>query len=410
MRTKVVFLFMAVIGLMFSSCEKEEYFMMVSEEDNENPSNQISLNYSLKESQKSSKAEGTNLVNGQTITGNIAYYFSFWLNPSEGVVAKGIYTITNTKTSAIVYGPSAAAENGIDFKFPEAANYSLKVEGNYDGQNFLYENITIIVTPSDTTTGNTSLTSPVRLYDFSLNGTNAIVKIAISKAEYQSSSSANWFYVKRTNGQGFVGNQSLTSENDSVRFTLTFPANSNDYIEFNVGYHDGSSGGMWLTPSIGQNPSILWSGNQNLPYTNSGSFFGFRLHVISSTQAELRNYGGTTLITFNSASTTQIPGEAGDGPSTQYTVRWSGFKHFFKTSITSPTFRYKVGTNGTWNFLTVSNNANPSYKEITFPDQTTGEIHFQWGTGTGTSFVPATSEMAYSIYWSPSNQSLVKNI
>jgi hypothetical protein len=289
----------------------------------------------------------------------------------------------------------------------------LRVQGNYNGTAFDYDNITVTVTGSGGDGDDDTIppTSPVRLYNFNISGNNASVQVAISKNEYAAQTSSNWFHIYRANGTGFVTNQTVTSETDSVRFTLNFSATTNTYVEFNAAYHDGTAGGMWLTPSAGENPSILYSGSQDIPYNNSGSFFGFRLHIISTSQAELRTYSGVTVATLGTTTNVDIPGENGDGPANGYTVRWSGYKHFIKTAITSPTFRYKIGTNGTWTFLSLTQNVNPEYRELTFPNGTTGELQFQWGTGnTNTTFVPATTEMSTSMYWSTTLMTLVKNI
>lgn len=407
-----------VFSVFFLGCEKEYDIFEPEQHLLEPPLSTISLRYSVSTpNTKSTTSETTNkgsLVSGQTISGDSSYYFSFWLEPAEGNnIADGIYQITNNATGAIVYGPSAQAENGIDFLFPSSGDYTLRVQGNYEGVAFDYNDITVIVTQSGGDDDNPTIppTSPVRLYNFAINEGSASVHVAINKNEYASQTSSNWFHIYRINGTSFVTNQAVTNEVDSVRFVLNFSATNNTFVEFNTAFHDGSPGGMWLTPSAGENPSILYSGSTNIPYNNSGSFFGFRLHITSTSQAELRTYNGVTVATAGATSNVDIPGENGDGPASGYVVRWSGYKHFIKTALSNPTFRYKIGAEGTWTFLTLTQNANPDYRELTFPNGTTGELHFQWGSGeTSATFVPATTEMSASMYWQTTLSTLVKNI
>ena len=395
--------FLLLISVALISCQKDFNFHENEGPVNEAPNSEVKLHFGL----NGAKGVTGEIVSGQTVTGDSAYYFSFWLTDLSGQpLPTGTYTIKNS-TNQVLY-LSANAQNGIDFKFPLAGTYSLNVTGSYNGSYFSFA-ITVIVTgatppPPPATTP----TSPVRLYGFNVSGGNATVNVAISKFEYQNYSSLQWFHVTRINSNNFVTNQAVTSEPDSIRFTLNFPAINNSYVEFNGAFHDGSTGGMWLTPNAGNPPSILYSGSQNSPYNSSGSFFGFRLHLVSG-GAELRTHSGTLLLT--TVSSLPIPGNNGDGPSNNYQVRWTGYTHYVKTSVVNPTLRYRIGLSGSYSYLSLSQlSSNNNYYEFNIPGGTTGEFRFQFGSGTGTGFVPANSEMSNSMYYISATGELVKNL
>lgn len=408
---KNVFAMLIAMAMMviFAGCEKEINFN--PGQDDGGIINRVELNYSVHGMEKSI-AEKSAIVSGEIISGSVNYYFSFWLTPAIGnPIALGIFTIRNAN-NVIVY-TSATAENGIDHKFLEPGNYSLGVNGNFGGTAFSFENITISVTASGIIPDDPeeiSATSPVRLSNFHIDGGTAYVNVVISKNEYQAQTGANWFYVKRINGTDWSTNNAVVSEADSVRFTLSFPATNQTYVELNAAFHDGSTGGMWLTPSAGEHPSVLYSGGANTPYNNSGSFFGMRLHI-NGNSAELRTYAGILLLSTEDEVEVTIPGNNGDGPSNSYTIRWSGYTHFFKSEINNPTFRYKIGATGTYSFLTATIcPTNPDYYQVEVPSSTTGEMRFQFGTGTGSSFVPSLIEMSHSMYYEGTTLELVKNI
>lgn len=394
--------------VIFAGCDKDFNYYPGSD-NNGNVVERVELNYSVHGAEKSA-IEKNAIVSGAQVSGSINYYFSFWLTPATGdPIALGIFEIRD-ENDVIVY-ISATAENGIDHKFSEPGIYTLLVNGNLGGTSFNFNNIEINVLESGVTPvdpDEVPATSPVRLHNFYIDGNTAYVNVVMSKAEYEGGT--DWFYIKRTNGTNFENNGVVVEDNDSIRFTLSFPAENQTYVEFNgAHYEEGSA--MWLTPSAGQTPSILYSGASNTPYNNSGSFFGMRLNI-NGTSAELRTYDGILLLsTEDEEIENEIPGNNGDGPSNGYTVRWSGYTHFFKTEISSPTFRYKIGATGTYAFLNATVcPTNPDYYQVEIPSGTVGEMRFQFGTETGTNFVPSLIEMSSSMYYEPSTLELVKNI
>lgn len=403
---KRFFFLLIVSSLFFSNCKEFEF----EGPKNVNPDpteTKVTLNFSSSnDGEKSFK-----VISGETLTGDSQYYFSFWLSPSkDDSIALGIWIVKDSSNNVIYQ--SSVVENGIDIKFPRNGKYYIEVSGSQPS-NFIFNNIKIVVGKTTTPPPPpATATSPVRLYNLKLKDDgNATVDVVISKAEHQAFSNSNWFYVRRIDNTNWSTNNAVVSETDSVRFTLTFSNSDNSYIEFNTAYHDGSTGGIWLKPSIGNPPSILYSGAENTPYGGSGSFFGFRVKRISSTQMELRTYSGILLLSVGGSTPAPIPGNNGDGLADNFQIRWSGYTHFFKTVATNPTFRYKIGPTGTWTFLTATQlTSNSSYFQVEIPTGTSGQLRFQFGTGTGTNFVPASSEMNNSMYWESSTGELVKNI
>lgn len=338
--------------------------------------------------------QGKGIINSNmTIYSEPGYHDTF-LEPYEGpVIAKGIFTI---KKAGIIVYESAAIENGTSYNYTNGT-YTLRVAGNYEGTDYVKENITIIV--GSVTPPPTTATWPIRLYNPRVVNNNFLVDVCASKHQWlQQSAGLQWFYVSRINGLNFIGNQAVTNFTDSVHFTLTMPAINSTYMEFCAGYADGSINGVWLIPALGNPPSVLYAGI-GVPYSLSESFFGFRLHSVSGGW-EIRTQNGALLLS-TTAVQNPIPGNNGDGSMNNYQTRWSGFTQFFKTSIANPTLRYKVG-NGEWIYVTPTQLANnPEYWFWYLPTTTAGKIFFQWGTGGATNFSTTESitEMSNSMYW-----------
>ncbi len=395
MKKNLVILMMAMVAMFFAGCEKEFNFQPQENGEIIDSTNTVQLFYSVDNGTKESKGEIS--TGGGTIIADSGIYISFWLEPATGSnMAKGIYEIVDSSSLNFIY-QSSVAENGIDIR-PDVGKYGLKVYNISPGTPSFFDNITIIVNGTTPPPPPTQ-TSPVRLYNLNVSGGNASVNVAISKSQWQAQATANWFYLRRVNGLNFVGNQAVTSTTDSVFFQLNFSAVDQTYVEFNAGYHDGSVGGVWLMPGYGNPPSIL-AGGINTPYGGSENFFGFRLHSTTNGNWELRTHNGTLVLSTGTPTPNPIPGNNGDGLTNNYQVRWSGYYHYFKTSLASPTFRYRLGTTGAWVFITPSQLANnPDYWEIHFPSGTTGEINFQWGAGSITTFAPSSTEMQNSMYW-----------
>lgn len=396
---KKLFLIAIVIAsvAMLAACKKIE----LGKDGNKPIFEKVQLNFS----QSEMKAKGV-VVSGQTINGNVNYFFSFWLTPAPDT--KGIFEITSAD-QIVTYYSSAVAENAIDWRAPAVGTYKLNVSGTYNNQSFSYTNITINVT--DNYVPPVSNTDPVRFYNPTVNSNLSMVTIdvAVAKGSY-TTSPHNWFHVKRMNGLNFIGNQAVVNENDSVRFSLSFPSNNGTYVEFMTGMADGSAGGLWLTPSSYPG-CLLYSGSPDNPYNGSGNFFGFRL-IVSGNHYEFQSLSGEEILSFSSGTGTVIPGEAGDGSFTNYQVRWTGFTHWVKTGLSNPILRYKLGTSGSWTYASLSQFPNNnSYWSLTFPSNTSGELFFQWGTGNSDgNFVPATNEIQNSMYFVSSLGLLAKNI
>ncbi|MFA5421111.1 MAG: hypothetical protein WC280_03775 [Patescibacteria group bacterium] len=349
--------------------------------------------------------EGNIITSGDAISVNSSYVSSFWLDPAEGIVARGSWEISNDLGEVIFQRSNA---NGIDITLP-TGNYTLRVSGTYQGEDFLYNNIVInsqvenqggddvVVVPPNPIR---SLTSPVSLSNLNVTSSNVSVTITISKEEYYSQT--DWFHLYRINGQDFKTKQAVSQTADSISFVITAPKTNNTLVEFNGAYNDGSIGGVWMTPSA--TGSILYSGGDN--------FFSYRIRIVGS-EVELTTNSttATVLISTNSQTTIPtIPGEAGDGIENDHTVRWSGLKHFIKTEVNNPSIAYKIGS-GSWTFVQLTESASPGYWEFTLPQGSTGTVYFYWGIGTNvTNFVPSTSEMIESMYYSADAQICAKNI
>ncbi len=393
-----------LMAILFAGCQKDEYNTAPEKPwlGEDPPSAVVELRHSVNGGTKSMELKNI-IYSGQEIYGKKKYFFKFWLTAAGSeVLPEGVYEIKRNIDNQIIYGPSSP-RNGIEHKFQEAGTYTLKVFGVFGGENFSFENIQIYVTEE----GIVELeTHPVRLYNFQVNGNNASVDVAISTEEYSNLGPVEWRHLKRVNNLNFVNNLPVNEGGDSVRFTLSFAANHNNYVEFNAHILDGP----WLTPSDGNPPSVLYSGSMNSPYLGSGSYFGFRFHIVSG-GAELRTYGGQLLLTtLGEVEEMFIPGENGDGEINNYQVRWTGYTRWFKTSASNPSFRWKIGTEGDWEHISPSAwEDNPDYRKIQLP-AVSGELRFQFGTGTGSNFSPSSAEMQNSQYYEYGTGHLVVNI
>lgn len=401
----IIVLGLIIFSIIIGGCRKD--IDVESPKKDQVPEKKVELNFSIKEG-KSTKEKNGLIVSGQTLSGNINYYFNFWLSPASGEnIALGIFTITNEGGTKVY--ETSTPENGIDFKATATGDYTLSATGNYGGENFSFTNITIKVTSGGVDPEDPNPTSPVTLKNLRIVNDNALVDVTISKKEYSEYSNVSWFHVYRINGSGFQGNQAVINETDSIKFTLTFSATNQNYVEFNAGFYNNADP-WWFTPNAGQTPSILYAGGANTPFTSSGNYFGFRL-VVNGQNAEIRSYSGITILTTSTGSNDPIPGNNGDGPANNYQVRWSGYTHYFKTTDSNPTFRYRIGATGTYTFLPATQVAtNTAYYSVEIPSGTTGELRMQFGTGTGANFLQNSTMMSNSMYYETSTQELAKNL
>lgn len=380
-------LLLVTLGVAFMSCEKISSFTQ------EGPQNPNQPKIKLYQSIKGAKEKGEITSNSTITVNDTTHYSSFWLEPSSGdYIAKGIFTIR--KNGIIVY-QSASPENGVDFRFTSSGVYTLEVNGD----NFSFVNIIINVFVGAVNPPTGGGTSPIRLYDFDVSNAEATVKVAASISQWGNITSTQFFHLRRINSLNFITNQSVTFSNDSVFFKLAIPKVNSTFVEFNAGFQDGSTGGRWLTPSAGNPPSTLYNGI-GVPYSDSQYFFGFKL-VQTSTGWELQNSAGLVLLSTVSEQNT-IPGNNGDGFLNNYQVRWSGLTYYFKTSLVSPDFQFKIGENGSAIHLTATIcSENSNYKQVTFPVGTNGQIWFKWGNPI---------EQSNSMFWDPAEDWLIKNL
>lgn len=375
--------------ILMNSCEKDYFFNNNGPNNPNNPNNLTTVKLFYSTGAKDPKGE---ITSNTTITINdTLHYSSWWLEPSSGdSIVKGIFTI---RKNGIIMYQSAVPENGIDFIFSYSGIYDLEVSGN----SFSFVNISIHVF-SGSTPPVSSGTSPIRLSDLSMTEAEGSVKISAYIGQWGNISSTNFFHAKRINALNFITNQPVTKSNDSLFFTLNFPKVNSTFVEFNVGYQISASNTPWLMPNIGNPPSTLYNGI-GLPYSDSQYFFGFRV-VQTAAGWELRNNAGLLLLSYSNTPQIIIPGNNGDGFLNNYQVRWSGLTYYFKTTIASPTFQFKIGENGSPIYLPVTTcSENIEYKKVTFPAGTSGTIFFEWGS---------TSEMQHSKYWDASKQKLIK--
>ncbi len=417
MKKTVLAMIIMAFALIFSACTKNEDDMLltgVGKVNDDNFFTKVELHYSTGIVTKSTNSNKMLVESGGEITGVIDYFFSFWLEPANGEeIAKGVFKITNA-SNQVVY-QSVNPENGIDIKFPTLGVYTLTVNGSFGGNPFSFTGVTINVVapgevpedPVDPDPIVTSLTSPVNLSNLNSSGSNVTVDVSIKKETYLVNGTS-WFFVKRTNGAGFQQLNNIVNDGDSVRFVLTFPKTNNTIVEFNTGcYLNGSP--MWMTPSAGETPSIL-AGESGNPYADSENYFAMKL-TVSGQNLILKSISGEIVLTNDpTLNPLTIPGNAGDGEDGEYTIRWSGYTHFFKTAEVSPAFRYKVG-NEAWTYPAVSPySENLEYFKVNIPNNTSGEMHFQFGKMSGTTFIPDYAGMAPSMYYDAEIGHLVKNI
>lgn len=364
-----------VAVFIFTSCEKEVFEPFNG--PNPDPTGSPKLNYSLSTGTKGAMDVKSEIVTGSTISGDMAYFFLFWLEPGTCV---GTYVITDDAGN-VVY-QSASEENSMEFKFTATGTYHLVVSGIYMGSSFLFNNINIIVTGGGIVV--TDATAPVRMKSITLSGSNVLISVAINKEELNPVS-GTYFYVQRVNGTGFLIGTPVTITGDSAYFTMTIPA-ATGYFEFNLG-----RGTMWMTasaiPSGASAPSIL--------YVPSENYFRCNLNV-SGTNATVTAPNGTVLLSTTSGGPTTLLPDGGVGQGDEaanfYTVRWLGLDHWFKANDPSIVFRYKIGITGTWIMPTVtswgySSLALGNYYGITYPSGISGEIHFEWGTYSGGAWI-----------------------
>lgn len=417
MKKNVLAIMIMAFALIFSACTKNEDDMLLTggKVNDNNFFTKVELHYSTGMMTKSTNSNKMLVESGGEITGVIDYFFSFWLEPANGEeIAEGTFKIVNA-TNQVVY-QSINPENGIDIKFPTLGTYTLTVTGTFGGNPFNFTGITVNVVepgevpedPVDPDPVSNSLTSPVNLSNLAFSGnSNVTVDIAVKKEAYLINGT-NWFFVKRTNGTGFQQLNTVTNDGDSIRFTLIMPKTNGTVMEFNIGcYLNGSP--MWMTPSAGETPSIL-AGTSGNPYSDSENYFAMKL-TVSGQNLILKTISGEIVLTndptLNPPAT--IPGNAGDGEDGEYTIRWSGYTHFFKTTEVSPAFRYKVDE--AWTYLVVSPySENAEYFKVNIPSNTSGQMHFQFGKMSGTTFIPDYAGMAPSMYYDAEIGHLVKNI
>ncbi len=379
---KLITVLLSVMAVI-SACKKFEF------EDQEVVTNKEEVRlFTSNSNQKSNNIVRSN----DTVYGNVDYYFSFWLTPA-GV--RGNFTITDS-TGSIIYNQS---NNTIDWLAPHTGTYTLNVIGDTFG----FTNITINVTGAGITPPNPPgpYAGP-RLYNLIVNDSTVSVDIVITKEEYcNASSSYSWFWLYRVNNLNFKTKLLLTAETtDSVYFTIIFPRVSGTIIEFNAGLDDGTTGGTWLTPSAYSGPLPGSNGN---PFSYSNSYFGFKFIVGSNW--EIQSIGGTTILSI----TNNLPGASGDYMAGDYMVRSTGLNYFIKT--TASVVRYKVG-NGSWNYISMTNlSYNTNYMTFSFPTGISGQVYFQWGTGTSdATFSYWTTEMAKSKFFVTNLNCCAKNL
>jgi hypothetical protein len=332
------------------------------------------------------------IKSNDTVYGNVNYYFSFWLTPA-GV--HGNFTIADS-TGANIF---SQVNNSVDWLAPMTGTYKLNVIGDTFG----FTNITIIVTGGNINPPNPGPYAGPRLYNLIVNDSTVSVDVVITKEEYKNANpSYSWFWLKRINNLNFVTKLPIVSQTtDSIYFTITFPRVSGTIVEFNSGIDDGTTGGAWLTPSAYGGPLPGSNGN---PYSYSNSYFGFKFVI--GTNWEIQSIGGTTILSIAN----NLPGSAGDGWSNHYQVRWTGLSYFIRTSSNS--FRYKIGSNGTWNYSTMTTvSYNTNYMTLSLPTGISGQIYFQWGTGNSdATFSGFTTEMSKSKFYITSSNACVKNL
>lgn len=391
---KLLFLLTVILGIaLMSSCEKDYWF------DNDTPNNPNNPNTTTVKLFYSTGAKGEKgeVTSGQTIYTDSLYNTLFYLVPTEGdTIAIGNFSINQGSLGIL----QANQVNGVPHKFLHGT-YILNVT-NITLGSVLQNSITNVNVISGNQTPppppSNEATFPIRLYDLNIGTDNVTVKVRANISQWENISSTLFDYVKRINENGWTTG-AVTKINDSLMFQLSFPKTNGSYVEFNVRYMPQNN---WLTPSYGNPPSILYNGT-GIPYSDSHSYFGFKL-VQNGSYWELRTYNNTLLLT-NATTTESIPGNYGDDASHNYQVRWAGNKIYFRTDLSTCTVRYKIN-NGAWVYAAAfSVNGNNSYKYCVqnIPvSNTTQIVTTQWGTGNNDSdFTPITNEINNSSFANP---------
>lgn len=380
----------AVFGIIFfASCEKDAFFNQGAPKPPVDLSGLVKLYCNT-----GTKAGLLEVTSNSTIHTDSLYNTLFHLEPSEGnSIAKGEFII---KVNGVqVFG--APNVNGIAYKFPHGTYRLDVINITYNGANQnSITNVTVISGPQTPPT-NLENTYPIRLYNMSIENNQVSVMVRANISQWGNISSNSFDYVKRIDQNGWMAGPA-TRSGDSLFFKLSFPKVNGSYIEFNARYMPENN---WLTPSYGNPPSVLYAGI-GVPYSNSQSYFGFRL-VQNGSVWELRTYSGLLLLS-SAPIVENIPGNYGDESSNNYQVRWAGNKIYFRT-VNASTVRYKIdGEN--WTYITATNypeNNNYKYCVQNLPNgSTTNIIITQWGIGSNdNNFVPATAEIINSSFAHP---------
>lgn len=380
----------AVFGIIFfASCEKDAFFNQGAPKPPVDPSSLVKLYCNT-----GTKAELREVTSNSIIYTDSLYKTLFHMDPNEGSsIAKGDYSIS-LSGNQIFLAPNV---NGIGYKFPHGT-YRLDVVNitlNGVVQTSI-TNVTIISGPQNPPI-NVENTFPIRLYDLIEESNQITVRVRANISQWGNISSNSFDYVKRIDQNGWMTGPA-TRSGDSLFFKLSFPKVNGSYIEFNARYMPENN---WLTPSYGNPPSVLYAG-PSTPYSDSHSYFGFKL-VKNGNVWELRTYNNLLLLSSTPTQET-IPGNYGDGIENNYQVRWSGNKIYFRTT-NSNIVRYKID-NGSWSYITATNcqeNGNYKYCVQNLPNgSTTNIIITQWGIGSNdNNFVPATAEIINSSFAHP---------
>lgn len=390
---KIILLLTVILGIaLMNSCNKEYDFPI--RPNNPNNPTTVKLFYSI-----GTKGEKGEITSGQTIYTDSLYNTLFYLVPTEGdTIAIGNFSITQGTLGLL----QANQVNGIPYRFLHGT-YTLNVTNITLGsvsQNSI-TNVTVISGNQTPPPPSTENTFPIRLYDLNVGTDNVTVKVRANISQWVNISSTLFGYVKRIDANGWATGD-VTKINDSLMFQLSFPKTNGSYIEFNVRYMPQNN---WLTPAYGNPPSILYNGT-GVPYSDSHSWFGFKL-VQNGNYWELRTYSNTLLLT-NATPTESIPGNYGDDASHNYQVRWAGNKIYFRTDLAICTVRYKINNNN-WIYVSpFDDSENNEYKfctQIIPTSNTTQVVTTQWGTGSNDSnFIPANDEIDNSEFANPTPQ------
>lgn len=385
---KLLFLLTVILGIaLMSSCSKE-YEFNNNIPENPNTFGKVKLLYY--DGSKNPKGE---IVSGSTIHTNSTYPTRFTMVYDGDTIPVGVYRIA--KNNLVVHETDTV--NGTIYHFSDGT-YMLNVLGlNIPNQSF--ENITIIAGIPTPPPSNEE-TFPIRLYNLNVGAQNVTLSVRANITQWGNITSNQFFHVKRINSLNFESSQAITKVNDSLFFTITFPKINSTFIEFNAGYFLNDTTPKWLTPSYGNPPSILYNGT-GIPYSDSHSYFSFRL-IQNGNDWEIRTHSGTLILTTGSGSSQQIPGDHGDGIANNYQVRWFGENIYIKTTLAT-TLRYKKEGDVNWTYVPLLLALNPTFKTCIQGNNGSYDPKYtQWGTGTNDSnFIPFNNEMNMSAYARP---------